>query len=114
LFLLSLRRLNEVNQLALEQVETLRKQERNKTASALLDQADVIMEQIIAIVPAAAPLLRWFQTERIRIGPMPMAKVIEATEVAHRRLESVLNLYLAANPQGRTEGERCDDIDMGS
>jgi hypothetical protein len=120
LFVLSLRRLNEVNQLALEQVETLRKQERNKTASALLDQADVIMEQIISIVPEAAPLLRWFQTERIRIGPMPMAAVIEATEVAHRRLESVLNLYLAANPPGRSEndpgveGERCDDLDLGS
>jgi ADP-heptose:LPS heptosyltransferase len=94
LYLLGLTRLNEVNTLAREQIESLRVNAQNKTAGAILDRADEIMNQITDRVPELAPLVRWFRTERMRIGPMSMENLISATDAIHARLGDVIGLYL--------------------
>ena len=116
LFLLGLERLRDVNALAREQIAALRRASGNRTASAILDRVDDLMDQIVSMVDELAPLLRWFRTERIRIGPMPIAPLVEATDAVHRRLAEVIEIYLRSNgsavdesgakDQGLERGER--------
>ncbi len=96
LFLLGMKRLLDVNLLAMEQLEVLRKNPQNKTASTIIDRADELMEQIIQpqMVPEAAPVVQWFRTERLRIGPMSIDQLIEATHIVHQRLHDVINIYV--------------------
>lgn len=93
IFLEGMRRLSEVNQLALEQIAIVRTQPGNRAAGGILDRADEIIEQIGRMVPDLGPLVRWFQTERLRIGPMPVDQLTTATENVHRRLQEVIELY---------------------
>ena len=64
IFLLGAKRLEDVNLLAIEQIEALKRVRGNKTATAILDRANEIMEQIMRMVPEIGPAVRWFQTER--------------------------------------------------
>lgn len=115
LFLLGMKRMQDVNALALEQIQTLRDNPANKTASAILDRADEIMDQIVqeGMVPEAAPLLRWFRTERLRIGPMPVEQLISSTEAVHRRFADVIGLYLNEGGGTSAEGDQDDRIVVG-
>jgi heptosyltransferase-3 len=95
LFLDGVRQLIDVNLLALEQIAVLngQVQTQSATASAILTRVDEIIEQIARLVPDLSPLIRWFQTEQLRIGPMPVSQLILTTESVHRRLADVLELY---------------------
>ncbi|MEK7358559.1 MAG: glycosyltransferase family 9 protein [Bdellovibrionota bacterium] len=97
-FLLGVQRLTEVNSLVIDQLEALRRLPTNKTAAAIIDRCDEVMDQIVGFVPEIAPMVRWFRTERLRIGPMQVASLIEATAEVHARFEQVLELY------GQTSG----------
>lgn len=102
LFYLGIRRLADANVVAMEQVEALAKNPNNKMAAQIIDHVDFLMEQIISpsMVPEAAPIVRWFRTERTRIGPIPVEQVIEQTMIFHHRLSDVLAVYL---PDNQTE-----------
>lgn len=93
LFLLAMKRLSDVNQLALEQIGSLKKNFSNKMASAILTRVDELMTQISNMVPAADILVRWFRTERLRIGPMPIDNLVFATETLHRSFAHVIAIY---------------------
>lgn len=106
LFAKGMRRLFEVNRLALEQVEALGKDHTNTTASHILEQSDLLMDQIVAMVPELSVLLRWFRTERLRIGPMPVADIVAATEKIHTQLDGITSLYLMNDhDNGKVIGE---------
>ncbi|MES2964942.1 MAG: glycosyltransferase family 9 protein [Bdellovibrionota bacterium] len=92
-FILGMTRITEVNSLALDQLEALNRIPNNKTAAAILDRCDEVMEQIIGFVPEMSPIVRWFRTERLRIGPMKVADLVRATQAVHVRLSEVLRLY---------------------
>jgi heptosyltransferase-3 len=94
-FLLGMKRLADVNELAIEQIETLRRLPSNQTANAILQRVDDIMEHIVNMVPEAGPMIRWFKTERLRIGPMSVTELIQATDAIHIRFRDVIGLYLA-------------------
>ena len=93
-FLIGAQRLAEVNTLAIEQISALKKDATNQTASLILDRADEVMNHIMGLVPEIAPIIRWFRVERLRIGPMAVAPLIEATRSVHARLADVLSLYV--------------------
>lgn len=97
LFLLGLRRLNEVSDLALEQIETIEKNPGNTIAVSILEQSDILMDQIMSLVPDVAPIVRWFQTEKIRIGPRPVGELIQVTRDVYRKLQDITKLYLPEN-----------------
>jgi hypothetical protein len=113
IFLLGMQRLSEVNRLAREQIDTLRKQATNKTAAAILDQVDDIIEKIQKFVPQAGPMVRWFQTERLRLGPMPVNELIEATDALHAKFGEVLALYESNNGVLSSEGGSGDSFVVG-
>ncbi len=93
-FGIGVQRLEEVNFLAMEQIAAIKKNQTNQTASLILNRADEVMDQILNFVPELAPIVRWFRVERLRIGPMPVLELIEATRAAHVRLGEVLSLYV--------------------
>jgi ADP-heptose:LPS heptosyltransferase len=113
LFREGLKRLGEVNDLALEQISVLRVQPGNVTAAGILDRADEIMGHISRMVPEAAPLVRWFQTERMRIGPMPVDLLADCTAQVHLRLREVLKVY-EQGPAGHEGVNGHDDVVLGS
>ncbi|MES2855228.1 MAG: glycosyltransferase family 9 protein [Bdellovibrionota bacterium] len=92
-FLLAIQRLAEINSICLEQVEALKRNHQNKTAASILDRGDEIMAQIERVMPEAGPIVRWFQVERMRIGPQGIDQLIESTAEVHRRLALVLEVY---------------------
>ena len=118
LFVTGMKRLADVNLLAMEQIETLRRNPRNKIASEILDRVDPIMEQIVGMVPEIAPVVEWFRTERLRLGPMAVEHLIERTDSVHRRLGDVIALYVPAGDGGEDkgaqgEGSSHDDVVLG-
>lgn len=115
LFMVGLKRLRDVNSLAREQIQTIRSQNGNPVAAQILDRVDEIMEQIQGFVPELAPIVRWFRTERLRLGPMPLNKLIEATDEVHRRLSDIVDVYLGDGGQNeKMTGETGhDDIVLG-
>lgn len=119
IFLLGLKRLSEVAALAREQLATLRGNSANTAASAILDRVVEVIEKIEEMVPDTSPIVRWFKTELIRIGPMPVAALIEATDEIYARLGGVAALYVPEAPfSGENESnsakdEKNDDANLG-
>ncbi|HVK62457.1 MAG TPA: glycosyltransferase family 9 protein [Bdellovibrionales bacterium] len=111
-FLLAIERLHETNVIALEQIEALGRNPGNQTAVAIIDRCDDIMVQIERAVEEVGPIIRWFQVERLRIGPQEMAALIEANSVAHRRLGQVLEVY-GRGLNEREVGGSHDDVNLG-
>lgn len=125
LFLSGVQRLAEINVLALEQLAQLRLHPDDQTARLILERADEVMEGIARIVPAFVPLLAWFHTERLRMGPVAVGELVAGTEALHGKLADILGLYLSS-PDGAvaagddfeeyltgTGGTGHDDIDLG-
>jgi heptosyltransferase III len=112
LFINAADRLVDVNLLAREQIEALRKNPYNQTAASILDRVDEIMEQIMVMVPELGPIVRWFKTERLRLGPMEVARLIEETDGTHKNLADVIALYSSVR-SGQQEGPD-DDVVLGS
>lgn len=104
LFLLGLRRMSEVSELALEQIDTIESNPRNTIAASILEQSDMLMEQIMSLVPDVAPIVRWYQTEKIRIGPRPVAELIRSTRDVYRKLQDIIKLYLPENSMSADRG----------
>jgi heptosyltransferase-3 len=109
-FLLAVQRLGEVNSICLEQIDALARNPKNSTASLILDRGDEIMNQIEQMIPEAGPMVRWFQVERLRIGPMAVANLIDATRAVHRRLGQVLAVYGQVFDEA---GGTHDDVNLG-
>ena len=93
-FIEGLRQLRATNNLAIAQIGEFRRDPNNLVAVSILERCDDVFAALERIVPVLGVVIRWFQTERIRIGPGPQDAVMDATEIIHRRLADVLNLYV--------------------
>lgn len=104
----AINRLYETNELAIEQVRGLRNKPANKVTLTILQRVDEIYEAIEKMVPSVGVLIRWFQTERIRLGPLKQTELLDATESLHMKLRDILSMY---SPEA--EGEQYDDVSVG-
>lgn len=85
--------LREAVDLSVDQIEELKRNPQNRQALALLNQADLLIEKIGESNPAVMPLIRWFNTERIRIKPDALEEVTQRTLETYQNLILILNLY---------------------
>lgn len=108
-FVVGITRLSEVSSLAREQLATLRTNPKNSTATAILDRAIEIIEKIEEMVPDLGPIVRWFKTELLRLAPMPIPALIEATDEIYARLAAVVALY---EPDSNREDQN-DNANVG-
>ncbi|MCM2281822.1 MAG: glycosyltransferase family 9 protein [Bdellovibrionaceae bacterium] len=102
-------RLSEANALALEQLAILERRSGDRVALSILDRFDEIIEAIARMVPTLGILVRWFQTERVRLGPMADQELLTRTIALHRRLGEILALYTAHAFQEKSH----DDVRLG-
>lgn len=86
--------LHEAVGMAVEQLPHLANPKNRKIANEILNQADVAINGIQKIVPDLFPLVSWFQTERLRIGPMPVDQLLLKTHQVYSQFQGILNLYL--------------------
>ena len=86
-------KLSEINQLMLEQMTFVQKGGDLQKVAGIIDRGEEIIETIAKLVPSLAALVRWYQTEKIRIGPGPQGEVLAKTIHIHGLLNQVLAIY---------------------
>ena len=92
-FGLAIEQMAEANGICPAQFKTLVRDPRNREAAAILDQVDSVLGKIGELVPEAGIIVRWLETERIRLGPLPFEQLVQATAEIHARLDAVLAVY---------------------
>lgn len=103
-------RMTEINDLAIEQLNKLQKNVRDSTALAILDRADEIVAAIGDVEPTFRPLVRWYQTEKSRMGPGPTDELIRRNLLIHAKMKEILTNLDSLGDQGRPDvGGVCAD-----
>jgi hypothetical protein len=102
-----LHRLYEANELALEQLSKLATKPNDQTAMLILTRFDEIIETIAGMVPSLGVIVRWFQTERLRLGPMDTTALLARTEALHARFHDILSLY------NQVQEQQDDNLKLG-
>jgi ADP-heptose:LPS heptosyltransferase len=110
--LLGIQRLSELSALALDQLLRIEKEPKDKVSHQILGHIDEVLRQIAAMVPEIRPLIAWFDTERLRMGPLSFEEVLLQTRQVFQKLASVCELYSPVEPSLAAEGGPRDDIDM--
>ena len=93
-------RLQELVEVALLQTKELVKDYNNALSIDILKHVD----ELLVILPERAvdigPLVRWFQTERLRLKPMKFQQVCQETIALFEKLNLILSLYVPSKDQG--------------
>lgn len=92
-----LKRLAEIVILAKELLQRMGSREQRAEAQKIFDLVDDLLFQVMELAPELYPLVSWFQTERVRIGPGSFETILEKTKKCFFNLEKVLSLYLDEN-----------------
>ena len=86
--------LREAVNVAVIHIEGLKDPHKRRTCHLLIEQADIAIAAIGNIVPSLKPLVAWFETERLRLGPENLETLIVRTGEIYGQLLGVLNLYM--------------------
>lgn len=93
LFLEGIKQLVDVNRFMIEQMEAVKTVEDLKIRNEFLKRGEEVIETIAKLVPTLAPLVRWYQTEKVRIGPVPLENILQQNLEIQKLLHGVLELY---------------------
>lgn len=92
---LAFRRLFEVAELALAQIPRLGGR-GGAQAAAILEGVDEMLQQIAQLAPGVAPVVRWFDTQRLRLPPATQEQTRERT---HKLFEELLWIAAVYRPE---------------
>ena len=84
--------LNDVNDISLHHLSNF--QIGNRQQASVLETADQIMDTLASEVEEIIPIVYWFRTEKIRMGPMPLTDLLLKYSDLHKKLKQVLDIYL--------------------
>lgn len=101
-FLTAVRRLIEMNDVVLEQLDKFVPE--SPVLGELMDRADEVFQAVARMVPSAGVLVRWVMTEKSRIPPGSKADIRDAMKRLHSQLASVLALYDLEKLEGKEKG----------
>lgn len=90
-FIQVVEKMREMNDVLVEQLENPKVQ--IAALAQLMESADEVFRLLGAADPAAGVMVRWLQTEKIRIGPSPAEQVRARMLEYHRRFAAVLRPY---------------------
>lgn len=92
-------RLLEVSDMALEQLAVLKQDLGSKTALQILSAVDASLLKIAEAAPELGPLIRWFETERLRIPPQDVVLTFARTHELFQNLQTITQvLAVEAEP----------------
>lgn len=94
IFIQGLRRLNEVNAVMLENLAVMQKGADPKNITPVIEQAEEIIEAIGKLSPSLQVVIRWYQTEKIRIGPQDFKMILQRTIEIHELFQKLIDIYL--------------------
>ena len=100
---LAFQRLFEVSDLALENLDRWRGPGR-AAAAQQLSLVDDILPEIAKMNPRVEPVLQWFQTQRLRLGPGTADETLARTRAAFEELRVVSSVYFT--PLSAADGVR--------
>jgi ADP-heptose:LPS heptosyltransferase len=94
LFIDGISKLHEINALMIEQMQSLQRGVELQRVAPFIDRGEEIIQAIGQLVPSLACLVRWYQTEKIRIGPDSRENLLQRSLDIQQLLQKVLDLYL--------------------
>ncbi len=94
LFRDSIIKLADINLLLIDQMEAIQKGLDIAKVAGIIDRGEEIIETVARLVPMVAPLVRWYQTEKVRIGPDSQEVLLRKSLGVQGLLQRVLDLYL--------------------
>lgn len=86
-------KLQEINSFAMEQLRLVPAKGLDRV-SPFLERAEEVIQTISRFVPELSPLTRWYQAEKIRIGPNSSEDVLAATLQVHELFAQHLRVYI--------------------
>lgn len=86
LFFEAIKQLNEVNRFMLDHLDALKSPKDLPKRAGLLERGEEIIETVAKLVPSVIPIVRWYKTEKVRIGP-------ESFDVIRRRNLEIQRLF---------------------
>ncbi len=96
---LAIRRLHELTEMALEVMAQWHVKDARARHTQTLDQVDTLILQVGHCAPALQPLLEWFQTQRLRLGPATPEQTLEKTQQIFNEFSLITSIYLPAENQ---------------
>ncbi len=102
-------RLTELAALGLDQLDVLASGKDGKIAVSILDEVDHLLQHISLTNPDVTPVVSWFATEKIRIGPQPMGDLIAHTHDIFKKLLQIARLY-SLSEDLRADGQVRGDL----
>jgi hypothetical protein len=87
-------KLFDINQLMIEQMQALQKGADLERVAPIIDRGEEIIITIGQLVPDLSPLIRWYQTEKVRIGPSAQEILLEKSLKIQTLFHQVLELYM--------------------
>ena len=82
--------------------------DRSQTTSLILDRIDESMAAVMKLVPDITPLIKWYFTEKVRQGPLPLFELVETNlrllEQLHALLVCLLHLTDAQGERDKAYG----------
>jgi ADP-heptose:LPS heptosyltransferase len=91
--LLAFQRIFELTELALSQLNRWHNENYQKTATLILGNVDELLGEVAKQDPRVAPLIHWFETEKLRIPPGTPEATFERTQKLFADLHLIASVY---------------------
>lgn len=92
-FVQAVEQLNDINNLSREHIGHIPDKGLD-SMGPLLERGDEVIAAVAKMVPAVLPLVRWYQTEKLRIPPGEPAAVLKQTLEVHEKFQRILSVYV--------------------
>lgn len=93
-FVEGVRQLQELNGLSLQQFHAILKKEDHQENMNILGNVDDLVEKLVMMLPDLGPIVKWYQTEKLRVGPVSKEEIVAAYTDIHTTLANILSVYL--------------------
>jgi ADP-heptose:LPS heptosyltransferase len=92
-FIQAVAQLNDVNTLSIEHIGHI-PDKGLELMGPLLERGDEVIAAVGKMMPSVLPLVRWYQTEKLRIPPGEPSEVLRQTLDVHEKLQRILSVYV--------------------
>ena len=91
------KQLAELTDMALRDLEMVRERNFKNVPLEIVNNVDQLIVTLEKLVPEIRPIIWWFNTERLRIGPWADEVVFERNYDIFTQLRSILSVYVGTN-----------------
>ena len=83
----------QANLVAMQTLQKFGDEKIDSHSNLILNQVDQLMSQVEKNFLRWAPMIRWYNCEKLRIGPMGLNELIVANLRVHQCFQDILNYY---------------------